>query len=88
MDATDKKREFENQNTETLNKELKKTKRVMQILTVCLVVMLLGFGLVGISNGENKDFVTYAAIMFPTAFGVMMLDKKYKKIKTELELRN
>ena len=50
--------------------------------------MLLGFGLVGIFNGESKDFVTYAAIIFPTAFGVIMLDKKYKKIKTELELRN
>jgi len=37
-------------------------------------------------DGDSKIGM-YAAIIFPASFLVIMLDKKYKKIKAELESR-
>jgi len=79
--------EIKNQNSETLKNQLKKTKLTMQILTVCLIIMLLGVILVEFNKDGDSKIGMYAAIIIPVSFFVITLDKKYKKIKVELESR-
>ena len=37
---------------------------------------------------ENNDIGTYATIILPVSLIIIMLDKKYKKIKAELDNRD
>ncbi|MDO6852100.1 hypothetical protein Q4599_00805 [Cellulophaga lytica] len=79
--------EIENQNSETLKNQLKKTKLTMQILTICLIIMFVAVIFVEFTKDGDSKIGMYAAIIFPASFLVIMLDKKYKKIKAELESR-
>lgn len=80
--------EVENQNSETLRKQLNKTKRTMQFLTISIIIMAIAVVFVEFTKEENKDFGMYATIILPVSLIIIMLDKKYKKIKAELDNRD
>ena len=80
--------EVENQNSETLKKQLNKTKRTMQFLTVGIIIMTIAVIFLEFTKEENKDLGMYATIILPVSLIIIMLDKKYKKIKAELDNRD
>lgn len=80
--------EVENQNSETLKKQLNKTKRTMQFLTVGIIIMTIAVIFLEFTKEENNDIGTYATIILPVSLIIIMLDKKYKKIKAELDNRD
>ena len=80
--------EVENQNSETLKKQLNKTKRTMQFLTVGIIIMTITVIFLEFTKEENNEIGTYATIILPVSLIIIMLDKKYKKIKAELDNRD
>ena len=78
--------ELKEENTEVLKAKLHKTKRTMQILTWGVIIALAFFiyGLIQKGEGFNSSF---SLITITLSFFVIILDKKHKKIKAELESR-
>ena len=79
--------ELKDETTEALKTKLQKTKRITQILTGITIITLAFFiyGWIMKDEGIDSSFslITIALVLF-----VIVLDKKYKKIKAELESRN
>ena len=78
--------ELKEENTEVLKAKLHKTKRTMQILTWGVIIALAFFiyGFIQKDEGFNSSF---SLISITLSFFVIILDKKHKKIKAELESR-
>lgn len=78
--------ELKEENSEVLKTKLFKTKRIMQGLTWCGIISL-GFWLYEwiIKDNGIDSLLSMIALGFGCA--VIFLDKKYKKLKVELESR-
>ena len=77
---------IEEEKPENLKTQLNKTKRIMQIVTLTVVVVTIFLIYGWITNSESVSG-SYSMIIIALVFVIIMLDKKYKKIKAELELR-
>lgn len=76
----------EDQKPETLKVQLNKTKRIMQVFTLTIIVMLVFLMYWWLTENESLDS-NYPIIIIALSLVVIALDKKYKKIKVELESR-
>jgi len=79
--------ELKNENTDALKTKLHRTKRIMQALTWTAIITL-GFFIYGWISKDVGIDSSLSLIVIALSFIVIMLDKKYKKIKTELDSRN
>ena len=79
--------EMKGQNTETLTVRLNTTKRIMQIATFAIIVVFLIFIYQIVSQNEGLVRTWFPILIGPLSIIVILLDKKYKKIKAELDSR-
>ena len=79
--------ELKNENTDALKTKLHRTKRTMQVLTWIALITLAFFIYGWITNDVDIDS-SLSLIVIALSFIIIMLDKKYKKIKAELDSRN
>ncbi|MFD2587805.1 hypothetical protein ACFSQJ_12740 [Croceitalea marina] len=75
------------QKKETLTVKLNTTKRIMQIATFAIIVVFLIFIYQMVSQNESLDRTWFPILVGPLSIIVILLDKKYKKIKAELDSR-
>ena len=78
--------ELKNVPTEALQTKLNSTKRIMQVLTIITIISVVFFVYNWIMNDDGIDS-SLTLITSAMALGILILDKKYKNIKAELQAR-
>jgi len=78
--------ELKDENINALKTKLHKTKRIMQVLTLIIIIAFVFFVYEWIIKKAGIDS-SFSLIIIALGFFIIVLDKKCKKIKTELESR-
>ena len=78
---------MKNETIETLKSKLNRTKRIMQFITLCMLILFIYLVYSWFSKNLDLDS-GFSLIVIALSLIVVFLDKKYKKIKAELKDRN
>ena len=77
--------ELKEKNTEDLKSKFSKGKRLIQILTIILVIVFGFYVYALFTSNEYRD--SYSLIIISLMLIVVFYDKKIKKVKAELDSR-